>query len=1029
MVSILLFNRYSREEKFLVVVGSSNLLLGIFLWRGITNFNPIFSRFYEFLLFSTHPSIGWMFRVPGYFGSLVVLGYSLCIFSLLSWIFRMRKFKKIGIILCIIIILSSLIIGWQRFTGDLDGILRKGYYFEDREHYDRAPYNKSIVLLSNYQGNFKAHHTGKPYINLPNDLSRYLKHSFKKGDEKTIYYISYLTGADALITNLEIENPKIYYIYPESKEGINIYLPERDEIKNIYIKNKIASSKDFDYKLLGSLSLLNNSLSVLTGMNENEATELEINPDFYSNIFSKNSFLIKTFDSTYRHNPSKLWSRASTSDPLHGGWHPYLEQFGIENWQSDYGEGLVFTWAPSKLKEKIVPTDDDLIYNFDSKFLQNFTNLSPLVLNITSSTKSKDDNYSLQVEIKKGDEWGWKVISTDYLPIKPDNWYQCKVLISGKDSKGVHSKIIYFNEKKEEIKVDFVFITQDETFDWKEFSSTILIPSDSKYIKIQFWVWQNNQTNSYYWLDYVKLYDLSKFTESNDLEINFKLEKTENYHLLIRYFKNQKGGSIKIFLDNKEISLNTLEQLNKFVWGDLGEFYLEKGKHKLILRNIKGFNAINLFALVTSDELARKEKEVEEMLRNKTIIYLFEGESDFYRENAEKEKYGKASNGEFLVITPSGKAWREFEFVKNGFYRFAINLYGALKIRIDNQSFSITSNNFTYFGPIYLEKGPHKIQIEPDTTLQPFTWNFYEEEVEEWKQYTKESQIYKVFWDEKEKALRTELYNSTWGWKTINSPLIPAKYGVKYKFDFFVKAVNGQSVHFKIFEYNSSKQYIGGVYAGGIGEGTFDWKEINYEYKPKNTSVAYIQLQIWHGHETKQPIPNIVWVKNVTIYGYPLTYLDVAWIYSVESNTSDEKIEDLFKVNETPAQVLSYQKIDPTLWKVQVNASKPFMLSFAESYDPLWVARIKENGKTVEYHSIPLYGVINGFWINKTGEYEIEIRYKPQEWFEIGLVISGITFIACIGYLIYDWKKGKNISFKKLFLPKILKKRSKKWAL
>jgi len=37
--------------------------------------------------------------------------------------------------------------------------------------------------------------------------------------------------------------------------------------------------------------------------------------------------------------------------------------------------------------------------------------------------------------------------------------------------------------------------------------------------------------------------------------------------------------------------------------------------------------------------------------------------------------------------------------------------------------------------------------------------------------------------------------------------------------------------------------------------------------------------------------------------------------------------------------------------------------------------------------------VINGFWINETGNLEIIIRYTPQDWFELGLKISGLTFI------------------------------------
>ncbi|MEM5799590.1 MAG: hypothetical protein QXZ43_02910, partial [Candidatus Aenigmatarchaeota archaeon] len=104
---------------------------------------------------------------------------------------------------------------------------------------------------------------------------------------------------------------------------------------------------------------------------------------------------------------------------------------------------------------------------------------------------------------------------------------------------------------------------------------------------------------------------------------------------------------------------------------------------------------------------------------------------------------------------------------------------------------------------------------------------------------------------------------------------------------------------------------------------------------------------------------------------------------------------------------VNYTFKNPTLYKIQVNFTEPFMLSFAESYDPGWEARVYKDGKKVEtVKSIPLYGVINGFWINTTGEnLEIVIRYKPQDYFELGLAISGITFFSCIGYLIYDWRR------------------------
>ena len=51
--------------------------------------------------------------------------------------------------------------------------------------------------------------------------------------------------------------------------------------------------------------------------------------------------------------------------------------------------------------------------------------------------------------------------------------------------------------------------------------------------------------------------------------------------------------------------------------------------------------------------------------------------------------------------------------------------------------------------------------------------------------------------------------------------------------------------------------------------------------------------------------------------------------------------------------------------------------------------------------------MINGFWIDETGDLEIVLRYKPQDWFERGLVVSILTFLACVGYLLYDWRKKR----------------------
>ena len=366
------------------------------------------------------------------------------------------------------------------------------------------------------------------------------------------------------------------------------------------------------------------------------------------------------------------------------------------------------------------------------------------------------------------------------------------------------------------------------------------------------------------------------WAKNTTLEIQFNVEKTDNYKLFIRYFKNQQGGTIKIKINNKTITLNTKNQLNKFVWEDLGNLYLKKGKHNLILENIDGFNAVNLFTLVPQKEYIKTKREVERLIQNKTIIYLFEAESDLYRGNTKVpnvifEKgclFGtppivddpELSNGEGLEFYPDSKAWQSIDIVKEGYYRIGLKLKGDFEVKIDNFSFDIHSFSLAlkYTPPFYLKKGKHYLQIIPKS------------------------------------------------------------------------------------------------------------------YK---------------------------------------SLLDIVYLFSVPDRNLNVTLKDIFESKDIPAKIEEYKKVNPTLWKVKINAQRPFMLSFAESYDPLWEARIYKNGQKIKtVKSIPLYSVINGFWIDESGDLEIVIRYKPQDWFEMGLAISALTFIGYIGYLFYDWRRNKTLS-------------------
>jgi len=741
-------------------------------------------------------------------------------------------------------------------------------------------------------------------------------------------------------------------------------------------------------------------------------------PDFKSIWFYKmikeKGFLLSPFRFTYFTNPWGFWSRASTADLLHAEWHSYLERFGVENWQSDYGEGLVFTWAVSRLKGIPTPGNDDLIteWCFDS------TDDLYQWKNYNIETSFDIYHLTLDDDALRAELWsstlGWKTINSPLIQVEYGNWYRWQLQIKGENTYKVQVRIVEYNQEKQILNTKEVKDIGSGTFNWQTITVDYLLENpETKYVQLQ--IRHGCETlqplPSIIWIDNVKIYDMKRFIEPVALEIPFTIKENDEYVFLTRIFQNRQGGKIQIQLDNKNYTVNTRDQLNKFVWKEIDVIRLEKGSHKITLTNQQGFNAVNLFSLIPKQEYQSIQNQIENILQNMRIIHILEAETDLYHQNsAVSNEYGReASNRQVLRLDQTSKVHNIIEILKPGNYIFAIRSKGNLNIQIDQKEYKINTTwlNWTYIGPIYFDKGNHTIEITNPIQLQ-YKWNFNSEnDLYQWKSYTPENQFGSLYYLGLDNgSLKAELWNSTWGWKTLNSPIIPVSPETTYQFDFHVTGKNVYDVQVRIVEYNSTKTPISARIMSNIGSGNFTWKNINFKYTPPQ-NVFYIQMQIQHDHEIKQQIPSILWIKNVTIYKYEPACLDVIWIYSANSSTLNITL-DLFSIDKT-SEVKNYSQINPTLWKVQINATKPFLLSFTESYDPLWEARVYKNGKLVEkVKSLPLYGIINGFWINTTGEnLQIVIRYAPQDWFETGLIISSLTFIFSLFYLFYDWRRSK----------------------
>jgi hypothetical protein len=114
--------------------------------------------------------------------------------------------------------------------------------------------------------------------------------------------------------------------------------------------------------------------------------------------------------------------------------------------------------------------------------------------------------------------------------------------------------------------------------------------------------------------------------------------------------------------------------------------------------------------------------------------------------------------------------------------------------------------------------------------------------------------------------------------------------------------------------------------------------------------------------------------------------------------SSDITFDNLREPKSKENIISNFSKIDPTKYELDVNASRPYVLGFVEPYSPFWVAEVKEGHIHSQFNSFPIFAGLNGFSIDRLGQYKIEIKYKPQEWLQIGSLVSISTLIGLIAY-------------------------------
>ena len=120
--------------------------------------------------------------------------------------------------------------------------------------------------------------------------------------------------------------------------------------------------------------------------------------------------------------------------------------------------------------------------------------------------------------------------------------------------------------------------------------------------------------------------------------------------------------------------------------------------------------------------------------------------------------------------------------------------------------------------------------------------------------------------------------------------------------------------------------------------------------------------------------------------------------------------------------VVSFKRVSPTLYKVKIkNSTAPFYLTFSETFDPYWKAyegnvnwfQALWKKPIDENRHLRANGYANSWYIDKKGDYEMTLYFWPQSLVNVGAFVSGMAFLSCVGYLVWDWRRQRKPTAKR----------------
>jgi hypothetical protein len=616
---------------------------------------------------------------------------------------------------------------------------------------------------------------------------------------------------------------------------------------------------------------------------------------------------------------------------------------------------------PNPTKNSSYILDDAKILPLSTTGLENYNDLSSTRLNYETPISNK---ASFRVDVKKDNTLNWSVISTELIPVDDQSYYDVSLKISAKGVHQLHPKIGFYDENRKQLTSlekepleEIIFPGLNGNFK-KNYTATPLLPLGTKYMNIQVLTRPNLGSDSMYQIDDIQVKDVTPESVSQyKTDFNLvgvyqhkELDGMQQLPTNVFYGRNDESSSMAI----NESSINNYTtiityQTKPFPVTETGDYSYTISFEPPDL-SINGHKKLNQQYPLKFDLMAN-----------------FANSSDILETTGD---YGaKASGGSVLSLAPHSEVYADLDVLKPANYKIALRIG--------------TGNNDTATsGPSFERCGVGGYDVGPETSNDN---------------------------------------------QSINKSFLTLSF-MKIE-DGIESLIDKKNVGYdEICPENNTEMYIDNE-ANPEEQSRFRWLSLNNTYLDKGK----YEIRISSNANSKIDLDSVVLYSTVDDNGGSINAAKSEMTkdnYTIigANKTNNGLVENIFDSNldsnsdlateSIPAYLAKYEKINPTKYKVDIkDATRPYVMSLAQSYDPLWVAYIDDpsgpNGEVSKHDinnkikSTPLYSIINGFYIDRKGDYSLIIEYEPQKWFLEAGIVSIIALILSVIALVIQESRLK----------------------